>query len=384
MGPLEGIKVVEVGSIGPGPWCAMMLSDMGAEVIRVDRADHARAYTPDSPTPIDFSNRRGRKSLAVDLKSPEGVETVLTLAEGADALIEGFRPGVAERLGIGPDAALARNPRLVYGRMTGWGQDGPLATTPGHDINYLALTGLLHTIGPKNRPMPPLNLVGDFGGGGLLLAFGVVTGILSAQRTGVGQVVDAAMLDGASLLGAMVHGMSQLGMWTDERENNRHDGGAPFYNTYETADGRFVAIAANEPQFYKVLVETLGFTLDKLPAQGDRSSWPEMRARFAAVFSTKTRDEWDGVFADLATCYSPVLTLAEARVNDHNTARGVFVEHDGIVQPAPAPRFGKTPAAIAGPAPHPGQHSREVLAGWGFSDDEIDALVAAGAVVDAP
>ncbi|MFT3660753.1 MAG: CaiB/BaiF CoA-transferase family protein [Gordonia sp. (in: high G+C Gram-positive bacteria)] len=384
MGPLEGIRVIEVGSIGPGPWCAMMLSDMGAEVIRVDRADHARAYTPDAPPPIDFANRRGRKSVAVDMKSPEGVETVLRLAESADALIEGFRPGVAERLGIGPDVVLARNPRLVYGRMTGWGQDGPMAAVPGHDINYLALTGLLDAIGPRERPMPPLNLVGDFGGGGLLLAFGVVTGIVSAQRTGEGQVVDAAMLDGASLLGGLVHGMSQIGMWKPERESNRHDGGAPFYNTYETADGRFVAIAANEPQFYRVMVETLGLPVDELPAQGDQSTWPAMRARFAEVFKTRTRDEWDDVFAGLETCYSPVLTLAEARVNEHNLARRVFVDHDGISQPAPAPRFSGTPATIAGPAPHPGEHSREVLAGWGLPAERIDALIDSGAVVDAP
>ncbi|MFT4199253.1 CaiB/BaiF CoA transferase family protein [Gordonia sp. (in: high G+C Gram-positive bacteria)] len=382
MGPLDGIKVVEVGSIGPGPWCAMMLSDMGAEVIRVDRADRARAHRSDSPPPIDFANRRGRRSVAVDLKNPAGVQAVLRLAEGADAMIEGFRPGVAERLGIGPDEALGRNPRLVYGRMTGWGQDGPMAQVPGHDINYLALTGLLHTIGPKERPMPPLNLVGDFGGGGMLLAFGVVAGIVSAGRTGRGQVVDAAMLDGAALLGGLVHGLSQIDRWKDERESNRHDGGAPFYNTYETADGRFVAVAANEPQFYRAMVETLGLDPDDLPAQGDESTWPQVRARFAEVFKTKTRDEWDAVFAGVETCYTPVLTLAEARTNAHNTSRGVFVEHDGIEQPAPAPRFAATPGAIAGPAPHPGQHSTDVLTRWGFTDDEVRELVEVGAVVD--
>ncbi|QKT08787.1 CoA transferase [Gordonia sp. X0973] len=382
MGPLDGIKVVEVGSIGPGPWCAMMLSDMGAEVIRLDRAGEALAHQPDSPLPIDFANRRGRQSVAVDLKNPSAVEAVLKLAEGADAIIEGFRPGVAERLGIGPDAVLARNPKIVYGRMTGWGQDGPMAMVPGHDINYLALTGLLHTIGPKERPLPPLNLVGDFGGGGMLLAFGVVAGILSSQRTGEGQVVDAAMIDGASLLGGMVHSLAQIGRWTEEREANRHDGGAPFYGTYETADGLFVAIAANEPQFYRVMIETLGFSPDELPAQDDESTWPDVRARFAAVFKSKTRDEWDEVFAGLETCYSPVLTMAEARDNAHNVSRDVFVEHDGIKQPAPAPRFDKTPGAIAGPAPYPGQHSRETLSRWGFGEEEIAGLVASGAVVD--
>ncbi|ALJ19293.1 CaiB/BaiF CoA transferase family protein [Microbacterium sp. No. 7] len=383
-GPLNGLRVIEVGAIGPGPWCAMMLSDMGAEVIRVDRAAEARAHRADGPPPIELVTRRGRKSVALDLKRPEGVEALLRLVESADALIEGFRPGVAERLGIGPDACLARNPRLVYGRMTGWGQDGPLAQVPGHDLNYLALTGILSTIGPAERPVPPLNLVGDFGGGGLLLAFGVLAGVLSARATGEGQVIDAAMTEGASLLGGLLHGMHQIGMWKDQREANRHDGGSPHYNVYETADGGFVAVAANEPQFYRALVEALGWSLDELPPQYDQDAWPQMRQRFAAAFKERTRDEWVALMAGVETCFSPVLTLAEAREHEHNVARGAFVPHDGIVQPAPAPHFARTPGRIQGPAAFPGEHSVDVLSRWGFTDAEIAALQDAGAVATLP
>ncbi|MEN0134556.1 MAG: CaiB/BaiF CoA-transferase family protein [Rhodococcus sp. (in: high G+C Gram-positive bacteria)] len=380
-GPLSGVRVVEVGSIGPGPWCAMMLSDMGAEVIRVDRADAARRQTAQTPLPIDFVNRRGRHSVAVDLKNPQGAEVVLRLVEQADALIEGFRPGVAERLGIGPDECHARNPRLVYGRMTGWGQDGPLAQVPGHDINYIALSGLLYTIGPADgRPMPPLNLVGDFGGGGLMLAFGVVSGILEARTSGRGQVVDAAMVDGAALLGSMVQGLRQVGAWNERREANRHDGGAPFYNTYETADGKWVAIAANEPQFYKVMVEQLGWTPDDLPPQMDEESWPRVKKLFAEKFRGKTRDEWVAEMEGLETCLTPVLTLDEAREHQHNTARSAYVPHDGIMQSAPAPRFSRTPGRIQGPAPRPGEHTHDVLTRWGFGNDEVGRLVDTGAV----
>ena len=382
MGPLDGVRVVEIGSIGPGPWCAMMLSDMGAEVIRVDRPAYVDAPSDGGP-PIDFVNRRGRRSLGVDLKSPAGVEVVLRLAEHADALIEGYRPGVAERLGIGPDACRTRNPRLVYGRMTGWGQDGPLAAAPGHDINYLALTGLLHAIGPAERPVPPLNLVGDFGGGGMLLAFGVVCGVLEAARSGRGQVVDAAMVDGSALLGSMFHGLAQTGGWHDRRESNRLDGGAPFYGTYETADGRWVAIAANEPQFYRVLVETLGFAPGDLPDQMDESTWPDVRARFAAVFRTRTRDEWAELFRSLETCLSPVLTLAEAPEHEHTTARKAFVPVDGVLQPAPAPRFERTPGAVARPMSRPGEHTEALLSEWGFDSGEIDTLLRDRAVVQA-
>jgi alpha-methylacyl-CoA racemase len=379
-GPLTGVKVVEIASIGPGPWCAMMLSDMGAEVIRVDRVDNAGVPVV-AGKPYDFVNRRGRRSIGVDLKSPGGAEVVLRLVDRADALIEGSRPGVAESLGIGPEECLARNPALVYGRMTGWGQEGPLAQQPGHDLNYIALSGLLHAIGPaRGRPMPPLNLVGDFGGGGLLLAFGIAAGLIEAARSGRGQVVDAAMLDGTNLLGSMFHGLRQIGAWQDRRESNRLDGGAPFYGTYETSEGRWVAIAANEPKFYAVLIEALGLADTELPAQGDQARWPELRARFAAIFRTRTRDEWVEVFRPLDTCFSPVLTLDEAPTHEHGAARSSFVPVDGVLQAAPAPRFARTPGAVAGPAAHPGEHTDEVLNAWGFTADEVAELAAAGTV----
>jgi alpha-methylacyl-CoA racemase len=381
VGPLQGTKVVEIASIGPGPWCAMMLADMGAEVIRVDRPEHVRDYRY-GQHPADFVNRRGRRSAGVDLKHPDGAEVVLRLAEQADALIEGNRPGVAERLGIGPRECLARNPRLVYGRMTGWGQEGPLARTPGHDLNYLALTGLLHAIGPAHgRPVPPLNLVGDYGGGGMLLAFGLVAGLLEASRSGRGQVVDAAMVDGASLLGSMFHGLQQLGFWHDRRESNRLDGGAPFYGTYQTSDGKWVAVAANEPKFYRVLVEALGLSLDQLPPQMDQSAWPDVRDRFTAIFVTRTRDEWVKLMQSLETCFSPVLTLEEALGHEHSVARSAFVPVDGVLQAAPAPRFGRTPGAVAGPAARPGEHTEVVLRDWGFDHAEIADLITRQAIV---
>jgi alpha-methylacyl-CoA racemase len=382
-GPLEGVKVVEIASIGPGPWCAMMLSDMGAEVIRVDRVNHVGTPVV-AGKPYDFVNRRGRRSVAVDLKSPGGAEVVLRLVERADAVIEGNRPGVVERLGIGPDECLARNPALVYGRMTGWGQDGPLAHLPGHDLNYLALSGLLHAIGPaQGRPMPPLNLVGDFGGGGLLLAFGIVAGLIESSRSGRGQVVDAAMLDGANLLGSMFHGLRQIGAWHDRRESNRLDGGAPFYGTYETADRRWVAIAANEPKFYAVLIEALGLAGAELPDQMDESGWPELRTRFVEIFRTRTRDEWTELFAPLDTCFSPVLTLDEAPTHEHGVARSAFVPVDGTLQAAPAPRFARTPGAVAGPASRPGEHTDDLLTAWGFTAAEVAALTDAGTVAQA-
>jgi alpha-methylacyl-CoA racemase len=377
-GPLDGVRVVEIASIGPGPWCAMMLSDMGADVIRVDRAEHAR--NADDSVPFDVVHRRGRRSVGVDLTSPGGADVVLRLVERADALIEGSRPGVAERLGIGPDVCLARNPRLVYGRMTGWGQDGPLAQVPGHDLNYIARSGLLHAIGPaEGRPTPPLNLVGDYGGGGMLLAFGVAAGLIEAGRSGRGQVVDAAMLDGTNLLGSMFHGLRQIGVWHDRRESNRLDGGAPFYGTYETADGRWVAVAANEPKFYAVLVDTLD--LHDLPPQMDRSTWPGVREQFAAVFRTRTRAQWEDAFRGLETCFSPVLTLDEALDDEHGAVRSAFVDVDGMRQAAPAPRFARTPGAVAGPAARPGEHTGEALRDWGFGPAEVDELIAARTVV---
>jgi alpha-methylacyl-CoA racemase len=379
-GPLAGVRVVEIASIGPGPWCAMMLSDMGADVIRVDRAEHA--LDAGAGVPFDVVHRRGRRSVGLDLKSPGGADVVLRLVEQADALIEGSRPGVAERLGIGPDVCRARNPRLVYGRMTGWGQDGPLAQAPGHDLNYIARSGLLHAIGPADgRPVPPLNLVGDYGGGGMLLAFGIVAGLIEASRSGRGQVVDAAMLDGTNLLGSMFHGLRQIDAWHDRRESNRLDGGAPFYRTYETADGRWVAVAANEPKFYAVLVEALGLSPDELPPQMDQSAWPDVRERFAAIFRTRTRAEWEDVFRSLETCFSPVLTLDEALADEHGAAREAFVDVDGMRQAAPAPRFGRTPGAVAGPAARPGEHTEEALRDWGFAPAEVADLIAAQTVV---
>jgi alpha-methylacyl-CoA racemase len=384
VGPLEGVKVVEIASIGPGPWCAMMLSDMGAEVIRVDRAEHVRDYA-DGQRPVDFVNRRGRRSIGVDLKNPAGAEVVLRLVEQADALIEGSRPRVAERLGIGPDQCLRRNPRLVYGRMTGWGQVGPLSASPGHDLNYLAITGLLHAIGPaKGRPVPPLNLVGDYGGGGMLLAFGIVSGLFEASRSQRGQVLDAAMVDGVSLLGSNFHGLRQVGVWHDRRESNRLDGGAPFYGTYQTSDGRWVAVAANEPKFYRVLVEALGLSLDELPPQLDQGTWPGVKERFAAIFLTRTRDEWVKLLQPLETCFSPVLTLDEALGHEHSVARSAFVPVDGVLQAAPAPRFGRTPGAVAGPAARPGEHTEQALRDWGFTTAEITDLETSQAIAQLP
>ncbi len=379
MGPLAGVKVVEIAGIGPGPFCAMVLADLGAEVIRIDRASAVPEQLPDGPARDVLT--RGRRSLAVDLKTPRGAETVLRLVESADALIEGFRPGVAERLGIGPDTALAANPRLVYGRMTGWGQDGPYAEAAGHDINYIALSGLLHAIGRAGEaPVPPLNLVGDFGGGGMLLALGVVAALLEARSSGEGQVVDASMVDGAALLGTMVFGFLGTGGWNDERGTNLLDTGAHFYDVYQTADGRYVSIGSIEPQFYAELLRSTGLDADDLPAQFDRDHWPDMKERLAALFATKTRDEWCEIMDASDVCFAPVLSLAEAPEHPHNRARGTFVEHDGIVQPAPAPRFSRTSCTIDGPPPHPGQHTDEVLSDWGFGPDEIAKLRADGAV----
>lgn len=378
MGPLQGIKVVEIASIGPGPMCAMLLADLGATVLRVDRAS---AVGSEPPTPHKFATlHRGRQSIAVDLKNPDGVETVLQLVEGADALIEGFRPGVTERLGIGPEDCFARNPKLVYGRMTGWGQDGPMANAAAHDINYIALTGALHAIGPKEAPLPPLNLVADFGGGGVYLAFGVVSALLEAMKSGTGQVVDAAMVDGASSLMASAYGGYAAGNHLDERGVNRLDGGCHHYNVYETKDGKFISVGSNEPQFYAMLIEALGLDMANLPPQADRAHWPEMKERIAAIFKTKTRAEWCDRMEGTDICFAPVLSLAEAPEHPHNKARGTFVEVDGVVQPGPAPRFSRTPGAVQGPPPEPGQHTDEALAAWGLSEERIAELRGNGAV----
>jgi alpha-methylacyl-CoA racemase len=379
MGPLAGITVIEIAGIGPGPFCGMLLSDLGADVIRIDRAGTVHGGDPERP-PADLLNR-GRRSIGVDLKSPEGVEVVLDLVAGADALIEGFRPGVAERLGIGPDECLARNPKLVYGRMTGWGQDGPYASTAGHDINYIALAGALDSIGRRGEaPVPPLNLVGDFGGGGMLLAFGVTAGLLEAQRSGQGQVIDAAMVDGAATLMTMMHSFRAMGIWNLERGTNMLDSGAHFYDVYETADGRYVSIGSIEPQFYDELLRLTGLEGEELPWQQDRNEWPAMKERLAAIFRSKTRDEWCEIMEGTDVCFAPVLSMDEAPAHPHNVERGTFVEVAGVTQPGPSPRFSRTPGEIRRPPAHAGQHTDQVLTEAGYDADRLAKLREAGAI----
>ncbi len=378
-GPLQGIKVVELAGIGPAPMCAMLLADLGAEVIRVDRLAPADLGI-DSGRQYNLLER-SRRSIAVDLKSAEGVEVVLKLMEQADALIEGFRPGVTERLGLGPDVCLARNPRLVYGRMTGWGQDGPMAPAAGHDINYIALTGVLDAIGTSGgQPVPPLNLVGDFGGGALYLAFGVLAGLLEARTSGQGQVIDAAMVDGAASLLTAIYGMYGSGSWSLERGTNILDTGSHFYGTYECADGKWISIGSIEAKFHAELLEKLGLEESDIPDRMDRSRWVEHKKRLTELFLAKTRDEWCAVMEGSDVCFAPVLSMAEAPNHPHNVARGAFVEVDGVIQPGPAPRFSRTPGQIQSPPPDPGQHSEAILADWGWSADQIAALRSAGAV----
>ena len=379
-GPLEGVKVIELAGIGPGPFAAMMLADMGADVLRVDRAQSVRAGVPDEPA-ADLLTR-SRRSVGIDLKHPDGVETVLQLVERADVLLEGFRPGVTERLGLGPDECLARNPRLVYGRMTGWGQDGPYAQAAGHDINYIALAGALDPIGRAGGPpVPPLNLVGDFGGGAMFLVFGVVCALLETGRSGQGQVVDAAMVDGAAVLATMFHGMRATGYWSLERGTNLLDTGAHFYDVYETADGKFVSLGSIEPQFYAELLRLSGLGEEPgLPPQMDRASWPAMKERVAALVRRKTRDEWCSIMEGTDVCFAPVLSLDEAPRHPHNRHRGTFVEVAGVTQPAPAPRFSRTAGAVARPPAHPGQHTDEALADWGLDADRVAKLREAGAI----
>jgi alpha-methylacyl-CoA racemase len=360
-GPLAGLKVVELAGIGPGPHAAMVLGDLGAEVVRIDRPSGGLALGTSGADPT----LRGRRRVAADLKDPAGVEAVLRLVEHADVLLEGYRPGVTERLGVGPDDCHARNPRLVYARMTGWGQDGPMAPRAGHDINYISLTGALHAIGRAGeRPVPPLNLVGDFGGGSMLLVVGVLAALWEAQRSGRGQVVDAAMVDGASLLSQMVWGMLGQGLWTDGREENLLDGHAPFYDTYTCADGRYVAVGALEPQFYAALLTGLGVDAGELPAQYDRAGWPALRARFTEVFASRTRDEWAARFDGTDACVTPVLAFGEAAAHPHLAARGTIVDNDGAPpRAAPAPRFSRTTTTVPG-APHDPEPVERVLADW--------------------
>lgn len=377
-GPLSGLRVVEIAGIGPGPFAGMMLADAGADVIRVDRPNGA----PMVSGPTDVVGR-GRRSISIDLKQRAGVEVVLRLAERAEVLFEGFRPGVAERLGIGPEACLTRNPALVYGRMTGWGQDGPLAQAAGHDIAYIALAGALHLIGPPDAPPPPpVNVVGDYGGGGMLLAFGIVCAVLEARRTGRGQVVDAAVVDGTALLTALFHGLRAAGRWSEVREANLLDGGPPFYRSYECADGRYVAVGALEPRFSAELLDRLGVAPDDDLRQRwyDPAAWPELRNLMADMFRKRTRDEWSVLLEGTDACVAPVLSLGEAPVHPHNVARGTFTQVAGVVQPSPAPRFSATPSSIAGAAPAAGQHADEILRECGYGDVDIADLRRDGAV----
>ncbi len=361
-GPLAGIRIVEFAGIGPGPFCGMLLSDLGADVIRIDRPGDQRAGRP-----ADVMGR-GRRSISLNLKDPADVETVLRLLERADGLIEGFRPDVMERNGLGPDIVHRRNPKLVYGRMTGWGQSGALAHAAGHDLNYIAITGALHAMGDGNgRPRPPLNLIGDYGGGALYLAMGLLAGIVHVRSGGQGQVVDVAMSDGAASLATMFYGMKAMGIWTDEREANLLDGGAHFYDTYETRDGKWVAIGSIEPQFYALLLEKTGITDPEFHNQMDRARWPMLKARLAEVFLTKTRDEWCAIMEGSDVCFAPVLSMAEAPSYGHNVDRQTFVDIEGVIQPAPAPRFSATPPSIQGRPPGIGEHTEQILEQWGVS-----------------
>ena len=374
-GPLVGVKIVEFAGIGPGPFCGMLLADLGADVVRIDRAESAGRGHP------DLANR-GKRSIAVDLKKPEGVEAALSLIEKADGLLEGFRPGVMERLGVGPDVALKRNPKLVYGRMTGWGQTGPWSSMAGHDIDYIALTGALHTMGRKGEPpAPPLNLVGDFGGGALYLAMGILAGVIEARTSGKGQVIDCAMIDGAASLMTMFFNMKAVGMWQPERDSNLLDGGAHFYDTYECADGKWLAVGSIEPQFHAILVKGLGLPEDTFGNYMDRTKWAEHSKRVAEIVKTKTRDDWMKVFDGTDGCVAPVLSMDEAPKHPHNAERKTFVEAFGVTQPGPAPRFSRTAGAVNGPPAQAGTQTRDVMESWGVGAERLEQFLAAGAVV---
>ncbi len=372
MGPLDGKQIIEIAGIGPGPFCAMVLADLGAEVIRVDRASAVPDEFPDGPS-MDLLNR-GRDSIAVDLKKEEGVETVLRLVENADALIEGFRPGVAERLGIGPEKCLNRNPKLIYGRMTGWGQYGSYSQMAGHDINYIALSGVLGLIGREDEsPVPPVNLIGDFGGGGMLLALGICAALVETAESGKGQVVDAAMTDGSALLATMVHSFAAMGIW-GKRGTNMLDTGAPFYDVYECADGEYISLGSIEPQFYSELMRITGLENEDMPSQMDRTNWGQAKKRIKEKILSKSREEWVQLMEGSDVCFAPVLSIDEAIQHPHNRERETFVEISGVMQPAPAPRFSRTPSEISSPPPHPGQQTDQILSQQGFSKEEIDSL----------
>ncbi|MEZ5569384.1 MAG: CaiB/BaiF CoA-transferase family protein [Halioglobus sp.] len=379
MGPLQGLTIIEIAGLGPGPFAAMLLGDMGANVIRVERPGGGLFGDVQQPQ-LDVLNRN-KRCVCIDLKKPEGVETALALLERADALLEGNRPGVMERLGLGPDVCLARNPALVYGRMTGWGQEGPLAKAAGHDINYIALAGALHPIGRAGeKPAIPLNLVGDFGGGGLMLAYGMVCALLEAKGSGQGQVVDAAMIDGAATLMASTFAAHQVGFWSDERGTNLLDSGSHFYEVYATRDGKYISLGAIEPQFYATLLEKLGDEAVHFEQQFDTGNWPKMKSTLAAIIRRKTRDEWDAIFAGADACYAPVLSMSEVRHHPHHVARGTFVEDGDAWLPAPAPRFSRTPGEISRYAAAIGEHTREVLREFGLSETDIEQRIASGAV----
>lgn len=378
-GPLGGLKVVEFAGIGPGPFCGMLLSDLGADVVRIDRKVPGVDGVGVSGS-LHAVTERGRRSVALDLKRPEAIEACLKLMERADAAFEGFRPGVMERLGLGPEVALARSPRLVYGRMTGWGQTGPYAPLAGHDINYISISGALDAIGLADKPVPPLNLVGDFGGGALYLAFGLLAGVIHARETGTGQVIDCAMSDGAASLMAMFYGFHARGMWSGGREANLLDGGAHFYGTYRCADGKWISLGPIEPQFYAAFRALAGIDDPAFDAQADRAAWPALREKLAKRIAERSQAEWCAIFEGSDACFAPVLGMDEAPANPHNAARGTFVELGGVVQPAPAPRFSATPGAIQSPPPAPGQHNDAALGDWGLSADDIAKLRESGAL----
>ena len=378
-GPLSGYRIIEIAGIGPGPFAAMMLSDMGAEVIRVERS---QAVRPNAGPNFDIM-QRNRRNVAIDLKHPAGVETLLQLVDSADALIEGFRPGVMERLGIGPDTCLERNPRLVFGRMTGWGQVGPYSLAAGHDINYISLAGALAHFGRAGEaPVPPLNMVGDFGGGGMFLAYGVVCAVLEAQRSGRGQVVDTAMVDGAATLMSMFWGFRQMGAFDENaRGTNLLDTGAHFYDVYECNDGRYISLGSIEPQFYAELLRITGLDDDpEFARQHEKANWPHLKERLTAVFASKSRDEWCTLMEHTDVCFAPVLTMSEAARHPHNRERETFVEYEGVMQPAPAPRFSRSTAEIVSPPARAGEHTRDVLIDWGMTPEAVDALFESGAV----
>lgn len=379
MGPLKGLRVVEMAGIGPAPFCSMLLADMGAEVVRVDRLATSGLGIP-VPPKYDLLNRN-KRSIAVDIKSPEGLAAVGRLIDQADVVIEGFRPGVMERIGLGPEPCLARNPKLVFGRMTGWGQDGPLAHTAGHDLNFIALTGVLSAIGRKGEPPAiPLNLIGDFGGGSLYLAMGILAAVFSARQSGVGQVVDAAVVDGTANLLTLLYGYRQMGEWVNRRGENITDSGAPFYDVYQTADDLYVSVAPVEAKFYRELLQRVGIADEALPEQDDRSGWDLIRARLSDLFRTRTRDEWSALLEGSDACYAPVLDIDECMAHPHNVARKIYVDIDGVINPAPAPRFSATPSSLYRKPPAPGADTDETLADWGFSEQERATLKACAAI----